>query len=339
MFLFTGCSGSDGDSTDTTQIELPVDFALTLSCENAGIFPEKCVLFDPENPYLAVYIDEENKWDLHNASPSAKSNYYLWTTTLARTPNGENQYYTASALHTLFTEGGSTNAKTQAIRAYRSVLDNFYDDVTYFIADWLPKDENLVDDVKAGGTCAPVTDNSTYANRLITVSKAPVVLEDTFGSCSPCAEAQVPAVADADNLNYSATIGEGSPLYNVTFSVDMNCLDVSEDVDASPEKTVAITGPFCNWCDSEALPLADADGDGIWKGTYAFSAGDIEYKYIVNNWKYPVLLRDLTGGRLSNPGEDNLSTLFPSEDYTNAMDALEDWGYSYDVDSGELDAL
>lgn len=190
MFLFSGCSDPGGDATNKTQIELATDFALTLSCENVGIYPEECVLFDPENPYLDVYIDEENKWDLHNASPSAKSNYYLWATALARTPNGENQYYTASALHALFTEGGSSNAKKQAIRAYRSVLDNFYDDVTYFLI---------------GGN------------------------------------------------------------------------------------------------------------------------------------QVPFLLRDLTGMRLHGPAADNLASLFDTPD--EALDAMEEWGYTYDVDSGELDSL
>jgi hypothetical protein len=136
LFL-SGCGGSDG-GTDRSEVELPTDDILPLSCENVGIYPETCILADPENPYVNSYISEETKWKLHDASPSAKSRYYLWATVLARTPNGENQYYTASALHELYTEGGSTNAKEQAIRAYRSVLDNFYDDVTYFIADWLP---------------------------------------------------------------------------------------------------------------------------------------------------------------------------------------------------------
>jgi hypothetical protein len=194
FLLLSGCGGSDGDGTDRTQVELATDYNLPLSCENVGIFPETCILNDPDNPYANSYITEENKWNLNDASPSAKSKYYLWATVLAQTPNGENQYYTASALHELYTEGGSINAKEQAIRAYRSVLDNFYDDVTYFVADWLP----------------------------------------------------------------------GSPLYEV-------------------------------------------------------------------------ILRDLTGGRLYDPSGDNLLDLY--DDPNDALDAMGDWGYYYNVDSGELDYL
>lgn len=194
LLLLSGCGDSGGDGEVRPEVELATDASLPLSCENVGIYPEICILNDPDNPYVNSYITEENKWVLHDASPSAKSRYYLWATVLAQTPNGENQYYTASALHELYTEGGSLNAKEQAIRAYRSVLDNFYEDVTYFVADWLP----------------------------------------------------------------------GKPLYEV-------------------------------------------------------------------------VLRDLTGGRLYDPSGDNLSELFDDPDA--ALDALEEWGYSYDVVSGELDSL
>ena len=194
LLLLSGCGSSDGGGTDRTEVELATDYNLPLSCENVGIFPEVCILDDPDNPYVNSYITEENKWDLHDASPSAKSRYYLWATVLAQTPNGENQYYTASALHELYTEGGSINAHDQAIRAYRSVMDNFYDDVTYFIADWLP----------------------------------------------------------------------GNP-------------------------------------------------------------------------QYEVLLRDLSGDRLYDPSVDNFADLY--EDPNDALDAMEEWGYYYDIESGELDYL
>jgi hypothetical protein len=133
--LLSGCGGGDG--SEQTPVELQTNYTLDLACQNEGVFPETCVLNDPNNPFANVYINEENKWDLHDAAPSAKSRFYLWATALAKSPNGENQYYTASALHALYTEGGSVVAKTQAIKAYRAVLDHFFDDVTYFLADWL----------------------------------------------------------------------------------------------------------------------------------------------------------------------------------------------------------
>jgi len=133
LFLLIGCGGGGGGGTDQTEVELDTSYNLPLTCEDEGIYPEDCVLEDPNNPYLYSYIDENNKWDLHNTAPSAKSRFYLWATALARNPNGENQYYTASALHELFTEGDSPNAQAQAIKAYRSVMDNFYEEVTFFI--------------------------------------------------------------------------------------------------------------------------------------------------------------------------------------------------------------
>ena len=47
-------------------------------------------------------------------------------------------------------------------------------------------EENLVDDVQAGdGTCAPITDNSSYANRQITIS-ADATVNHVYGRCSAC---------------------------------------------------------------------------------------------------------------------------------------------------------
>jgi len=131
-----GCGSDDSNTTNT--INLPTDMLLSLYCDDVGIYTEKCVLDDPANPYRMVIITEENKWALHTAAPSAKARFYLWATALAHTSTGENQYYVASSLHQLYTDGTSSNAKAQAKRAYRSVLDNFYNSLTYWEASWLP---------------------------------------------------------------------------------------------------------------------------------------------------------------------------------------------------------
>lgn len=143
-----GCGRSGGDGTVADQTELPSDSALTLYGENEGVYPETCVLEDPRNPYASVLVDEETKWELHDAAPSAKAKFYLWATALARSPSGENQYYTATALHQLFTEGGSENAREQAKKAYRSVLDNFYFAATHPEAWWLPGKPTYADPLK-----------------------------------------------------------------------------------------------------------------------------------------------------------------------------------------------
>ncbi|GFO67228.1 hypothetical protein GMLC_08070 [Geomonas limicola] len=131
-----GCGGDSG--TISNSITLPTDTQLNLYCEDAGVYPETCELSDPDNPYRLVSVTEMSKWELSDAAPSAKARYYLWATALAKSPSGENQFYVATALHQLYTEGRSENARLQAIKAYRSLLDNFLTSLTYWKADWLP---------------------------------------------------------------------------------------------------------------------------------------------------------------------------------------------------------
>ena len=133
VLLTTACGEVDG-GTIQNEVPLPVDSTLNLYCENAGIFEEKCILDDPANPYARVSVTEDNKFDLQDDAPSAKSKFYLWATALAKGAGipGENQYYTALSLHQLFAESGSPVIKEQAKKAYRSVLDNYFDAPTFF---------------------------------------------------------------------------------------------------------------------------------------------------------------------------------------------------------------
>ena len=140
---------ADRDGVEVTNIVLPTDVVLNLNCANVGVHPETCVLDDPENPFVNTPIAEfdvnnpgaENKFDLFNALPpgpsGAKARFYFWATALARRPSGENQYYTALALHELFDANSNAISKDelvreQALKAYRSVLDNFFGSVTVF---------------------------------------------------------------------------------------------------------------------------------------------------------------------------------------------------------------
>lgn len=146
MFFVTGCT-SERDANDgqiINAILLPTDVVLNLACEDVGVHPEDCVLEDPENPYVNVPISEFdtnnpddpfNKLTLNAAIPEgptgAKARFYLWATALARRGSGENQYFTALALHELFDANSNAISKDelvrdQALKAYRSVLDNFF---------------------------------------------------------------------------------------------------------------------------------------------------------------------------------------------------------------------
>lgn len=149
--LAAGCN-SERDEKDGELINalvLPTDVVLNLYCENVGIGSETCVLDDPENPFATTTILEfdvnnpgaENKFDLFNSiapgPTGAKARFYFWATALARRQSGENQFYTAQALHELFDANSNVLStdelvRAQALKAYRSVLDNFFGSVTVF---------------------------------------------------------------------------------------------------------------------------------------------------------------------------------------------------------------
>ncbi len=150
--ILAGCGGersaSDGENV-TTQL-LPTDVVLNLFCADVGIAGETCVLDDPENPFSNTPIPE---FDI-NADPNlptkreiaatipagpsgAKARFYFWATALARRQSGENQYETALALHELYSANSNalsvdTLIQEHALRAYESVLDNFFGSVVVF---------------------------------------------------------------------------------------------------------------------------------------------------------------------------------------------------------------
>lgn len=143
--LLAGCgSPDDSDGTVINQLLLPTDTLLNLACIDVGIGAETCVLGDPENPFSLVATPEfdinnpdgESKFDLANKIPAgptgAKARFYLWATALARRPSGENQWLTARALHELYDANSDPLIQEQALRAYRSVLDNFFGSLTFF---------------------------------------------------------------------------------------------------------------------------------------------------------------------------------------------------------------
>jgi hypothetical protein len=157
--LLAGCGGGP-DQRVGGNSRIPIDYTdtrLNLSCQNVGIAFEQCVLDDFENPFRGVEIREfninnpgaENKFDLVNSIPQpgdtdpdtglpypvgtgAKARFYLWATALARSPSGENQWYTARALHELWDAAGDPIVQNQALRTYRAQLDFFFGTVTFF---------------------------------------------------------------------------------------------------------------------------------------------------------------------------------------------------------------
>lgn len=154
--VVSGCKERDANDGDViNNLLLPTDVVLNLFCPDVGINDDQCVLDDPENPFATTAIPEPDvvpedddgnplygdKFALAAALPQgpsgAKARFYLWATALARRQTGENQWYTARALHELF-DANSNRVfedeliKEHAKRAYRSVLDNFFGQVTFF---------------------------------------------------------------------------------------------------------------------------------------------------------------------------------------------------------------
>lgn len=134
--LVTGC-GKDNDDGDVLgAIELPTDdtIALKLNCENVGIYRETCILDDPNNPYVNVVVNNDTKFDLDAEAPSATARFYMWGTALANGAGapGENQFYVALNLHLMWASSNSELTRLQALKAYRSVLDNYFNSVTFF---------------------------------------------------------------------------------------------------------------------------------------------------------------------------------------------------------------
>ena len=152
ILLTAGCGGSDG-GTGTAQTiapaTLPTDLRLNLRCEDVGINQETCILEDDDNPYRNTVTGEFDvnnpdepvgKLELLKAIPAgptgAKARFYLWATALANRASGENQYFTAVALHELWTwqveDGfGDPLIQKQAKKAYRSLMDNFFGSATF----------------------------------------------------------------------------------------------------------------------------------------------------------------------------------------------------------------
>jgi hypothetical protein len=137
VFLMTACGevdSDDGDERNTVQLPTDDSIPLDLYCADIGLHTETCILDDPANPYARTPMDNEGKFELDALAPSATAKFYLWGTALARGVGapGENQFFVAYSLHLMWASSNSELTRLQAIRAYRSYLDNYFDSVTFF---------------------------------------------------------------------------------------------------------------------------------------------------------------------------------------------------------------
>ena len=136
VLAVAGCGGSGSGGTVSNTVQLPTDdtIPLDLYCADIGVRNNKCVLDDPGNPYARASVTDETKFTLDAAAPSATAKFYLWATALARGAGapGENQFYVALYLHQMWAASNSELSRLQALKAYRSLLDNYFNSVTFF---------------------------------------------------------------------------------------------------------------------------------------------------------------------------------------------------------------
>ena len=116
--------------------------------------------------------------------------------------------------------------------------------------------ENLINDMVDGASCAPVTDFSGYANRQVA---AGTTANDYYGTCDGTCNDTAP-----------------QPGGTVKFKVDMSNYTGSYN-------TVNLNGSFNGWCGACA-PMSDADGDMIYELAVELPGGTVEYKFTLDGW-------------------------------------------------------
>ena len=125
-----------------------------------------------------------------------------------------------------------------------------------YAIDGFAYQENLVNDMVDGATCAPVTDYSGYANRQIDAGS---VANDYYGTCD-------------GTCNDTPPPSGGTVLFRV---------DMSEY--AGTYGTVNLNGSFNGWCGACAT-MTDDDGDMVFELAVDLQGGTVEYKFTLDGW-------------------------------------------------------
>jgi hypothetical protein len=151
---------------------------------------------------------------------------------------------------------------------YSITFNTLADSVEYkYMTDYWAGQEDLVDDMVDGATCAPVTDFSTYANRLVAAGSTTA---DTYGSCSECVEEVLGCIdASADNYDPNANTDDGSCTYCNAFEVAIISSSDASAAGAS-DGSVQATGDG----GSNDYSVSVTDGNGVPQNSFALAAGD-----------------------------------------------------------------
>lgn len=133
--LLLSASACGGDDSDTLFGENVSGLRFAFFRDDEGVHPSNSALKDPNNPFRERVVGAETKWAILAGGGNAGA-FYAWATLLAREPNGEHQYYTATKLRDIYNAGEVDSAdrdkvRQLAIRAFQAVLDYFPEAVTY----------------------------------------------------------------------------------------------------------------------------------------------------------------------------------------------------------------
>ena len=139
---------------------------------------------------------------------------------------------------------------------YTVVIEDLVGTVEYkYAVDGFTGQENLVNDMIDGATCAPITDFNVYANRQTSSGSSTY---DYYGTCSGTCNDIGPTV--------------------VTFRIDMSCYDGPYD-----PANVTWNSPFNGWCGGCA-PMEPEGGD-IYSLTVPLTGDTVLYKFAIGNWE------------------------------------------------------
>ena len=197
-------------------------------------------------------------WELCGPCGSGPSAYNV---TFQVDMNGVSGFTTPEVNGTFNNWCGSCWAMTDAngdnIWEFTTLLGPGIYDFKYSADNW-----NIQETLDTNLSCVNTVQDSSlslgYAtNRFVEVISSDIVLN--VAPWNGCAPTNIPGCTDVSANNYDvyATSDDGSCMYDVTFSVDLNCETFNPGY-------VAATGPSDGWsCGTYAL--TDSDGNGIWK--------------------------------------------------------------------------
>ena len=138
---------------------------------------------------------------------------------------------------------------------YTVIIEDLEGTVEYkYAVDGFTGQENLVNDMIDGATCAPFTDFNVYANRQTTQG---TINNDSYGTCDGVCNDQPP-----------------TPTY-VTFRIDMSGYEGSFN---PANVTWNSANGWCGNCPMEAI------GGDVYTLTVPLTGDTVEYKFAICNW-------------------------------------------------------